>query len=268
MDQARSTLALVSLSAATLACALAAPRAGAPDAAVMIAILFASLTSSIAGFAFSAICGGILFHLSDDHVRVVSIMLVCSIANQGAMVLSLSRSIAWRPVATLVAGGVAGVPLGAWILLHIDRAWFGQATGALLLAYGVFMLVAPKLTLRIGHRWIGAAVGFLGGVLGASAALPSVPVTVWCQLRGLDKNAQRALSQPFILAMQVTALAALSASGPAGDGAGFVPADLLYVPAGLFGTQIGMGCYRGLSNRAFAAAAGALLIVSGLSFIL
>ncbi len=139
MDQVRSTLALVTLAGATLAAALAGPRLGGPDPTIMIAILFASLTSSIAGFAFSAVCGGILFHLSDDHVRMVDLMIACSIANQAAMVWSLRREIAWRSVGVVIAGGLCGVPLGAWVLLHIDRAQFGYGMGAVLLAYGAYL---------------------------------------------------------------------------------------------------------------------------------
>jgi uncharacterized membrane protein len=42
----------------------------------MAAIFIAALTSSIAGFAFSAICGAMLFHLLDDPVHVVEIMMI------------------------------------------------------------------------------------------------------------------------------------------------------------------------------------------------
>lgn len=267
MDQARSTLVLVSLAAATLAGAVFGPRLGSPDPAVMIAILFASLTSGIAGFAFSAICGGILLHLWDDHVRVVQVMIACSIANQSVMVWSMRTQIRWRTVALLVGGGACGVPLGAWTLLHTDRVRFEQALGALLLAYGAYVLAGKRRGLRLAHPLLAATVGFVGGAIGAAAALPSLPLTVWCQLQGCDKDAQRALCQPFILAMQVLALAAIGLFAPT-HGARLDPADLLCIPAGLFGTQVGMDCARGLSNRQFAVAVGLLLIVSGLSFVL
>ena len=207
MDQARSTLALVSLAGATLMGAVYGPHLGSPDPTVMVAILFASLTSSIAGFAFSAICGGILFHLWDDHVRIVQIMIACSIANQAVMVWSLRRDISWRALAVCVGGGACGVPLGAWALLHADQRSFENAIGLLLLAYGAYLLLGKQRTLRLDHPVLKAAVGFAGGVLGAATALPSLPVMIWCQLKGCDNDAQRALSQPFILAMQVLALA-------------------------------------------------------------
>ena len=54
----------------------------------MLAVFVAALTSSIAGFAFSAICGAMLFHLLGDPVQVVEIMMICSIAGQALMVWS------------------------------------------------------------------------------------------------------------------------------------------------------------------------------------
>lgn len=267
LDQARSTLAIVSLAGATLVGAVYGPPLGSPDPTVMMAILFASLTSSIAGFAFSAICGGILFHLWDDHVRVVQIMVACSIANQTAMVWSLRDKIEWRRLGITVSGGACGVPLGAWALLHADRRHFEQALGVLLLAYGAYLLLGKPRRLRLEHPWVEAAIGFLGGILGAAAALPSIPLMVWCGLKGCGKDAQRALCQPFILVMQVLALATIRLLAPP-HVAGLDLADLLCIPAGLFGTQVGLGCYRGLSHRQFAAAVSVLLIFAGLSFVL
>lgn len=232
----------------------------------MMAILFASLTSSIAGFAFSAVCGGILFHLWDDHVRVVQIMIACSVANQAVMVWSLRREVRWRALSVFVAGGACGLPLGAWTLLHTDRTRFEQGVGVLLLAYGGYMLIGKRRQLRLQHPLVDAAIGFLGGITGAAAALPSMPLMIWCRLKGFDKDAQRALYQPFILAMQVAALAAIGMLAP--GTAGFDAPDLWCIPAGLFGTHVGMGCYRGLSNKQFAIAVNVLLIVCGLSFIL
>jgi hypothetical protein len=51
-------------------------------AAILIAVFVASTVSSIAGFAFSALCGALLFHVMDSPVYAVHVMIVCSIAIQ------------------------------------------------------------------------------------------------------------------------------------------------------------------------------------------
>jgi uncharacterized protein len=61
----------------------------------LIAVFVASTISSIAGFAFSALCGALLFHLMDSPVYVVQVMITCSIAIQMLSVATLWRSIDW-----------------------------------------------------------------------------------------------------------------------------------------------------------------------------
>ena len=61
------------------------------SAVPMLAVLLASMVSSIAGFAFSALCGALLFHLMENPVYTVQVMIVCSIAIQ-----SLSVAALWR----------------------------------------------------------------------------------------------------------------------------------------------------------------------------
>ena len=240
MDSARSTLVIVALAGATLAAAVFGPAHGSPDPAIMIAVLFASLTSGIAGFAFSAICGGILNHLWEDNVRIVHVMIACSLVNQAAMVWTLRGAIIWRSLTRLVVFSALGVPVGAVLLRHLDRLLYAHAIGALLLLYGAAALVLRNRSCALRLRWAEAPIGFIGGMIGASAALPSLPITLLCQLRGLDKDAQRALVQPFVLVTLLMSLLAMPVLLPSASGA-FDPADLLCIPPALFGNQIGLG---------------------------
>ena len=244
-------------------------RHGGSYSAVMAAILVASLMSSIAGFAFSAICGAMLFHLLNDQVQVVQIMITCSIANQAAMVWSLRREVDWRGLGVFLAGGALGLPFGVWALLHADHRLYTHSLGIVLLAYAAYMLIGRTHTICRQYPGLDLVAGLLGGVTGGAAGFPSGPVTVWCGLKGWDKTRQRAVFQPFILLMQVAALLAIAIATPqTGHGIGFNPSNLVYVPAGLSGTWLGLACFRGLSNRQFSLAVNILLLASGLSFLI
>src|ERR1700722_2968356 len=65
------------LSGASMIWVLLARQDGGHGIAIMMAIALASFLSSIAGFAFSAICGAILFHLDDDPVQIVHLTIIC-----------------------------------------------------------------------------------------------------------------------------------------------------------------------------------------------
>jgi uncharacterized membrane protein YfcA len=256
------------LVAGTLACAAFGPIWHAPGIGIMAAVALASVVSSIAGFAFSAVAGALLFHLMPDPVLAVQIMMVCSIANQAAMTWSLRSDVQGRSLGVFLIGGLLGLPLGVWLLLHANHAAYVRALGAFLLAYGIWMLLRRPVTLRQSPV-LDFAIGWLGGVTGGAAAFPGAPVTIWCGFKGWDKTRQRALFQPFILLMQLAAVVAIGMAKPhAGPVPVFDLAELFCIPGSLLGTRVGLLLFRWISDRQFAMAVNALLIVSGISYLL
>jgi uncharacterized membrane protein YfcA len=257
------------LAGSSLLCAIVGAHHGSHAEATMLAIAAASLVSSIAGFAFSAVCGAMLFHLSDDPVQVVQIMMTCSIANQAAMTWNMRRNIDWQGLRVYLAGGTCGVAIGVWILLHLDRAAYIPCLGVFLLAYGAYMLLRQPMVIRRQYIALDFAMGLLGGVTGGAAGFPGAAVTIWCGMKGWDKDRQRAVFQPFILIMQVLGLLAITVARQASVGA--VDRDiatLLYIPVSLLGTMLGLALYRRMSDNQFARVVNLLLVVSGLSYVL
>ena len=80
---------------------------GGPGAADLAAVFVASTLSSIAGFAFSAICGAMLFHMGGKPVHIVQVMIVCSIAIQLFSVMTLRNAL----TGDISAGSSSAVPL-------------------------------------------------------------------------------------------------------------------------------------------------------------
>lgn len=235
----------------------------------MLAIFSAALVSSVAGFAFSAICGAVLFHLIADPVRAVEIMMVCSVGGQATMVWSLRRKIDWHALSPFLIGGALGLPVGLYVLVHSDPHLMLSLIGALLVAYaGIMVFRRPVVLARQSALHDGIA-GFLGGITGGIAAFPGAAVTIWCGLKGWNKERQRGLYQPFILILQLAAIAILAARDVAGlRGHDFDWSGLLYLPAMLLGTSLGMALFAWMNDRQFARWVNVLLIVSGVSLLL
>jgi uncharacterized protein len=236
---------------------------------VLVAVFVASTVSSIAGFAFSALCGALLFHLMDSPVYAVNVMIVCSIAIQLLSVSAIWSSIDWRSLPIFLTGGVLGVPAGVYLLLHLQSGAYRNVIGVLLIAYGGYLLLRwPGRSLRMGPL-SDACAGFLGGLTGGLAGFPGASVTIWCGLKGWDKARQRGVYQPFILGMQPITLIAIYLMRPASSTATQLDWNTLaFVPAALLGAWFGLRIFKRLSDRQFELVVNALLILSGIGLIL
>ena len=251
--------------------AYAAVLSGSPAANTsswaMLSIFVAAFASSIAGFAFSAICGAIMFHLIDDPLRVVQIMMVCSVGGQALMVWSLRGDIAWSALVVFVTGAAVGLPFGIYLLLHAQPVVCTHVIGGLLVVYAGLMIFRRPMVLR-QHTLLDAAAGFLGGITGGAAAFPGAFVTIWCSFKGWTKERQRGVYQPFILIVQLIAIAVMAVAAQATDGhRSFDFSGVFYLPAMLLGSSCGFACFKWLNDRQFALAVNVLLIVSGASLL-
>jgi uncharacterized membrane protein YfcA len=233
-------------------------------AATAVVILLSALVSSVAGFAFSAIAGSALAYLEVEPVRAVQMMVVCSIATQFYAVWNIRESIRWRSVLPMIGAGAVTIPLGVWLLLHADALLYAAGLGAFLTAYGCYIAFRRESCGARGSRWYDATAGALGGLAGGLAGIPGAPVTIWCSMRGWDKLTQRAVYQPYILAMQVVTIMCLRWQAPEHLG---ITHDLSVVPFALLGAIGGLAIFRLMSNRQFQVAVSILLVISGLGLL-
>jgi uncharacterized protein len=233
----------------------------------LLAVLLAATLSSIAGFAFSAVCGVMLLQIMSDPVKIVEVMIVCSIAIQSVSVAVLWRHIDWRSLLKFLAGGVIGLPMGVWLLLHVGQFWFKEAIGGLLIAYAALRLLQRPCVVRSHSSLADAGVGFLGGITGGLAGFPGAAVTIWCGMRGWDKQRQRGVYQPFILFMQILALLLIGLMRSIPHGAGLDLGPAMFVPPALLGTWLGLAMFRRLSDQGFGLAVNLLLFASGVGLL-
>jgi uncharacterized membrane protein YfcA len=230
-----------------------------------VAVFLGAFVSGFAGFAFSAVAGGILLHTLLP-TEAVPLMMACSVGVQATNLWALRREIQWKQSLVLMLGGMLGVPIAVWLLQTTDARAFREVFGAVVALYAAYMLFRPSLVgLQLMNRSRNALVGFGGGLIGGLTAMPGALPTIWCDMHGVPKNQQRGLVQPFIAAMQIFALALMLLRHD-------LPSSvldnlLLSIPALVSGSALGILAFRNVSEQLFRQIILAVLLVSGLLLV-
>jgi len=232
--------------------------------AVAAVLMLCALVSSIAGFAFAALAGSALAYLGIDRVHAVQTMVVCSIATQLYAVWKIRASIRWVSLWPMILAGSITIPLGVWLLVHVDGPVYAAGLGAFVACYAFYILLRRGSSIVRGNAWHDAVAGALGGVAGGLAGFPGSFVTIWCSMRGWDKLQQRAVYQPYILAMQIVAFVCLRWKAPTD---GDIAQALVFVPFALVGAIAGLAVFQCLTNRQFQVALSVLLAISGVGLL-
>jgi hypothetical protein len=203
------------------------------------------------------------------HV-ITPLQTVTLIAGYGVLTQSyatwmLRRALDWRRIMPFVISVAMGIPLGTWLLSYVDPAWLRIGVGILLLVYSIYGLARPHFGPIASSLPADLGVGFLNGLLGGLTGLTGVIITVWCQMRIANKDAQRTIFQPVNFAGMAINVASLGVAG-----AITAPTVRLYlvglVPV-LAGLWVGLKLYGKLDDAAFRKIILLLLLASGIVLI-
>jgi uncharacterized protein len=243
----------------------------APTIAMLQLILgLSAIASGMSGFGFSAI-GAICLWLLPPTLAVPLLMALSS-ANQ---IMSLRQIRAdmkplrqWWPdgPAPYIVGGVAGVPIGLWLLHSLPTPVLMVIFGAFLVVYAAYSVFTRANQRALTGSWATSVlVGMSGGIIGGFTAFPGAAVVVWIGRRGLPKAESRAIVQPYIFAMQFVSLALLAARQPATFNAAFWSLFAMTVVIVLPCTLLGVYIYKSLSDVNFRRISFSLLGTSGVA---
>jgi uncharacterized membrane protein YfcA len=109
------------------------------------------------------------------------------------------------------------------------------------------------------------AVGFVNGLLGGLTGLAGIIITIWCNLRGLPKDLQRATFQP--VAVVVFGMAALMLGAKGSLTVETAKLFELGLPFLFAGTWLGLKLFGRIDEGTFRKIVLALLFVSGVALL-
>lgn len=188
-----------------------------------------------------------------------------ALTGQVIAALSVRRGFDLKRLAPFIAGGLLGVPLGIFILPRLDIPLFKGLLGLLLVVMCPLMALAPRFPHVRGGRLGDAIAGAAGGAMGGLGGFTGVVPTLWCTLRGFDKEAQRAVIQNFNLSMLVVAFSGYVAAGIVTRD--MLPLFAIVAPAMLIPSLLGARLYVAISDTGFRQVVLGLLTLSGVALL-
>lgn len=234
-------------------------------AIVFAGALAGGLVNGLTGFGTALTVLGIWLYAIPPTVAA-TLVILCSAISQLQTLPMIWRTIRWEYVLAFVVPGVLGVPIGTYLLPHIDPKLFKIGIGVFLVAYTSYVQMRRA---QVKMTWGGGAadcvVGFAGGILGGIAGLSGVLPAVWTDMRGWAKEHRRGVLQIFNIAVLALALVSHVVSG-------FLTrqvavAAIVALPGTIGGAWLGGLIYRRIADRSYSRVIMTLLLTSGVILI-
>jgi hypothetical protein len=217
------------------------------EAAFLVAVVLVAATAqTVAGFGFALIAVPFLVIVLDVKDAVVAVGILAWLNSTLVAVATLER-VPVRPVATMLLGSFAGMPLGLLVLLFAPE-------DALRLAVGVVSVVMAA-ALMLGLRWGGRDVptelmaGGVSGVLNTSTGMNGPPIVLYLQDRAFPTAEFRGGLSAFFFVSGIVSLAIFAASGVISTKA--LSLSAVGIPAVFAGNAIGHRLVGRFSEDAF-----------------
>jgi uncharacterized protein len=230
----------------------------------LLAAFLGGFASGLAGFAMGFVVSGVWLHLISPG-QTTALIVGYGLWTQGYGVWKLRHALNWGNVAPFIVAGCVGVPIGTILLAYVDAAYLRTGVGVLLVIYSVYGLTQPVFRPLQAGVAADRGVGFLNGLLCGLTGLPGFIITIWCQLRGWTKDAQRAVFQPVMLGAIVVTAISLSVTGAVTSET--VKLYVLGLPAMVGGLWAGFKLYGKLDDASFRKVILWTLMLSGSALI-
>ncbi|MCK6451659.1 MAG: sulfite exporter TauE/SafE family protein [Alphaproteobacteria bacterium] len=235
------------------------------DLVVAAAAFFGAFVSGLTGFAFGLVVLGAWLHVIPPSVAG-PMVVICGIFAQSVSFASVRRHVDGRRLWPFLAGGLVGIPIGVWLLGHVDAALFKRGVGVFLVLTAGYQLFGRAAVIGVGGRPADGAVGFVGGIMSGMAGLSGAVPTLWAMMRGWPKDQARAVYQPFNMVILAVTLLGLWAAG-ALNGEHLHYVWIVAAPVAV-GAMLGLVAYRWIDAELFRRIVLFLLLASGAALVL
>ena len=232
-------------------------------------VLFGAFTlRSAAGFGAGLIAIPMLAFVLPVSTAVSVATVLTTVTSLGQVTREW-RHIAWRQFSVIFLYSMAGIGLGLYFIQLLDEHVLRRCLGLFLIVYAVYGLCAagtPHLLSRRWHGALGAAAGIVGGLLSALFGAGAGPIyVVYFDILRLERAAFRATMSAVVVLGGAARVAGYGSYGFYGGSTLMLLA--IGLPVVFLGSWLGDRVVYRLSARSFSRLVAAVVLVSGVTFI-
>jgi len=167
-------------------------------------IAAASFVQGLAGFGIGLVALAFLPYFMTPATAVVLMTLLATVFCC-LVFIPLRRDFHRTGVDLLLAGTLAGMPLGVWILASVPASLLARLIGAVLIMIVVLDLAGLNPRHLPGRAW-GLVAGLFSGVIGGAVGTPGPPAIVYMAAQGWSARTIKANLQAFLVVNQLIIL--------------------------------------------------------------
>jgi uncharacterized membrane protein YfcA len=232
---------------------------------IIAGAIAAGFVQGLTGFGFGLVAMSFWAWTIDPRLAA-ALAVFGALTGQVIAAVTVRRGFDLKRLAPFVIGGLLGLPIGLLLLPRLDVLVFKAFLGTLLVIWCPAMLFSAQLPhITRGGRVADGLVGAAGGVMGGLGGFTGVLPTLWCTLRGMDKDAQRAIVQNFNLSMLLVTFGSYLATGIITTAT--LPYLAIVAPALLIPSLLGARLYIGISEVTFRKLVLSLLTCTGVALL-
>jgi uncharacterized protein len=227
-----------------------------------LVVAAASFLGGVTGFGFSLVATPLLLLLGFDLPFVVTANLAVACVTRISVAYRFRSDAKPGRAASLIAGSVPGLWLGAVVLTTVDVATIKLGAGLVVMAAAVLLWRAVNAPPPREMPGAAVAAGFAGGFLGAATSLNGVaPVLLLARDKAAPRSVLADLALYFVVSNAIGLALLLVAGGLETDA--LYPAFFLWLPGSLLGNWAGTTIGPSLPETAFRRLTLAIVFVAG-----
>ena len=164
---------------------------------VLVIIFIGALIRATFGFGDALIAMPLLALVVSLQIASPVVAFLSIIIGITILILNWSKvdfKTAWR----LILSSAVGIPVGLYFLKTIPEQYIKALLGVVLVLFGGYNLIRPKLPACKGN-WLAYVMGFLGGVFGGAYNANGPPVIIYGRLAHWEPDRFKATLQSYFM---------------------------------------------------------------------